>query len=133
LRAGRIVDGFHALGVLYRKGRDGGYAVTAVGGKRFEIRNDSAAATRIKSPNGQQNGWGSDALNMKMAHDYLYTLALREENSRTRFAWHALSSTAHQKTPGTCECTRTNFSLQGVFHSWGGLDGQAAGNCEFGK
>jgi len=49
-----------------------------------------------------------------MAHDYLSSASFREENSRSRFTG-ANFSRSHRKTPGICECTRTEFALQGIF------------------
>src|SRR5208337_4593192 len=98
-RAGRVMDGLHALGVLHRQRSNGRHTVTAVGGKSLEIRANAPAAARVKSPDRQQNGRSRDPLCMKVAHDRLCLLTFREENSRTRFAWYALSLPRTRKRP----------------------------------
>jgi hypothetical protein len=77
----------------------------------FQICANAGAATGIESRNGQQNGRNDHSLGVKVAHH-------RRCGARAvkKMAGHASDVKFRfftQKTAGTCECTRTNFSPQG--------------------
>ena len=50
------MNGLHAHGVLRRQSGDGGHAVTAKRGKRFQIGLYACSTARIRSGNGQDTG-----------------------------------------------------------------------------
>src|SRR5208337_5193096 len=79
---------------------------------------NAPAATRVKSSDRQQNGRGGDPLCMKMAHDRSCTLAFREENSRTRFAWQALSPPRTRKRPALANVRALISPCKEYFTCW---------------
>src|SRR5208337_4850033 len=124
-RGGRVMDGLHVLGVLHHQRSDGRHTVTAVGSKSLEIRANAPAATRVKSPDRQQNGRGGDPLRVKMAHDSSSALAFREENSRSRLTWDTEASPHSRERPAPANVRALFSPCKEFFSDSGSYRGSA--------